>query len=358
MIASSMRYLSLFSGIGGLEADGLAPVLCCELDRACHPLLAARFPDADLHDDVRTLEPPPADVVAGGWPCQDLSVAGLRRGLAGERSGLFFAMLGVAKEARAHTIVAENVPNLLAMQGGGVFRLVREALAGAGYAHVAWRTLNARAFGLPHQRRRVILVASREAAIARALHRPLPEAPPADAPPAAGFYWTAGLHAICYSAGFVPTLKVGSSLSIPSPPGVFFDGTVRKATPAECLRLQGFDHALFAAVRPADAYRMAGNAVAAPVGRFALGSLAGEDPGEVAMRPPGDRVPEHGLWGPEGPVAVLHPEPPLAASLGAFLDLADRRPLSARAAAGLLTRLDRAGKPCPPDLRAALEACV
>lgn len=348
-----MKYLSLFSGVGGLEADGGSPAVCCELDDACHPVLRHRFPSARVHADVRDLQPPRADVVAGGWPCQDLSVAGLRRGLEGERSGLFFELLRVARDARAHTVVAENVPNLLTLQGGTVFRLVLEALARDGYDHVAWRMLDARAFGLPHLRRRVFLVASRHAEVARALHRPLPELPTeAPAPPCAAFYWTAGLQSICYSRGYVPALKVGSALSIPSPPALHYDGHVRKASADECLALQGFDPADFAGVRAADRYRMAGNAVAAPVGRFVMASVQAPAASPKLVDGPagGSGLFSQGeLW------HVAHPEPRLAGNLGAFVAIADRSWLSARAAAGLLARLRRSGKPCPEDLRQLLE---
>ncbi|MDB5098463.1 MAG: ydiP [Cyanobacteria bacterium RYN_339] len=347
-----VKYLSLFSGAGGLEGASASPLACCEIDPDCHAVLARRFPRAALHADVRELKPPRADVVAGGWPCQDLSVAGLRRGLAGERSGLFFELLRVAREAGAHTVIAENVPNLLALHGGTAFRLVLEALAADGFAYVAWRVLDARAFGLPHQRRRVFLVASRHYELARALHRPLPGFDQVDAPACAAFYWTAGIQSICYSQGFVPALKVGSSLSIPSPPALVFDGVVRKARADECLRLQGFEPGDFVGVKAAAQYRMAGNAVAVPVGRFAFGSLDG------AAAPDGVA----GKAGPAGIFAggevrrVEHPVPALANTLGALIDRDDRSMLSPRAANGLLTRLARSGKPCPPELRALLLA--
>ena len=83
-----MRSVSLFSGVGGLEATDHAE-LFCELDSDCRVVLGRRFSGARLHDDVNTLPPVPGlDVVFGGWPCQDISVAGLKRGLAGARSGL------------------------------------------------------------------------------------------------------------------------------------------------------------------------------------------------------------------------------------------------------------------------------
>lgn len=352
------RYVSLFSGIGGLESEVDPPLLCCEKDPACARLLAQRYAGVEVHPDVVALRPPAAEVIAGGWPCQDLSVAGLRRGLEGARSGLFFALLRIAREAGAHTVLAENVPNLLVLEGGRTFARVLDAFAADGFPFVAWRKLNARAFGLPHQRERVLIVASRHREVALALHRPLPPLPAARGESrAAGFYWTAGLHSICYSDGFVPTLKVGSALSIPSPPALHFDGCVRKATPAECLRFQGFDPADFQDMPAKDVYRATGNAVAVPVGRFVFGCLRGEHPGRLQATPGGDRF-RAGLREPGGLFEVEAPPPPLAADLAAFVDRADRTPLPPRAAAGLLARLGRSGKPCPPDLLALLVACA
>lgn len=349
-----MKYLSLFSGIGGLEAMEAEPELFCELDEHCREVLERRFPEVSLHDDISTLDPPSVEVVAGGWPCQDISVAGLEQGLSGERSGLFFEMLRVADEADAHSLVAENVPNLLRMEDGEAFNLVLSALDEAGYEYVAWRTLNARAFGLPHQRRRVFIVASRHREIATALHRPLPstdveEGEPSRPPSAAGFYWTAGTHSICYYEGYTPTLKVGSSLSIPSPPALHFDGVVRKATPEEALRLQGFDPDGFEDLAKSHVYRMAGNAVPVPVGRWVFNSLDANPPERLTLAGFGYTCP-HGFY--EGGVrkAVEHPEPPLARNLSEYVDRTNTDPLSERAASGLLRRLHRSGKACPPDL--------
>jgi DNA (cytosine-5)-methyltransferase 1 len=196
----SMKYISLFTGVGGLESAGIHPLLCCEIDAACWPVLRRRFGDVQIHPDIRTLQPPPADVIVGGWPCQDISVAGLQKGLSGERSGLFFEMLGVAVDAGAHTIIAENVPNLLGMEGGEAFQLVLEALSKEGFTFVAWRTINAREFGLPHNRERIFIVASKHREAALALHRPyqheLVQAA-TEAVACKGFYWTAGLQSIC-----------------------------------------------------------------------------------------------------------------------------------------------------------------
>ena len=362
-----VRYLSLFSGVGGLEGNA-PPELFCEIDAACHPVLRRRFPGVEIHDDVVALtDPPAADVVTGGWPCQDISVAGLQRGLEGERSGLFFRLVDIAVRAGATTVVGENVPNLLTIEQGSAFFELLGTFERLGFPHVAWRTLNARQFGLPHERRRVFVVASKDPDTARALHRPLPATggEPVVGVDIAAFYWTAGLQSICYSPGVSPTLKVGSSLSIPSPPAVHFDGIVRKLTAAECLALQGFDPAQFEGVAAKDVYRMAGNAVAVPVGRFVMETV--ERPGlaadldtaadgddqfdlgrEAAFR--SQRVPTAGIYHGGRLQAVVERATPMARNLADFVDLADRSQLSVRAASGCLDRLERSGKPCPPDL--------
>lgn len=103
-----MRYISCFSGIGGLEASH-SPELFCELDPNAAAVLKARNPAVPIWSDICSLHPPLTEVVAGGWPCQDLSIAGRQEGLKGLRSGLLCELLRVAVEAQAHTVVAKNV---------------------------------------------------------------------------------------------------------------------------------------------------------------------------------------------------------------------------------------------------------
>lgn len=373
-----MKVISLFSGVGGLELDEPAETFC-EIDADCRAVLSHRFPESRLHDDVMTLSPHRADVVFGGWPCQDLSVAGLRRGLAGEKSGLFFRMVDVALEARAHTVVAENVPNLLRLEEGENFRLVVQAFQQAGYEYVAWRTLNARQFSLPHQRRRVFIVASQKKSIATRLFRDPPEQPTraSAAPQAAGFYWTAGLQGLNYSLGYSPTLKVGSSLSIPSPPAVFFEDCVRAITADEALRLQGFSPEDFVGTTPKAIHRMMGNAVARPVGRFVANCVLTSTPrpSKVPFVPTSmqfqlfsetdrdffrvRRWPSAGMViGSEVMTFVEPADVALDASLDSLIDKSNRSRLSERAVTGLLSRLGRSGKPCPPDLLLTLKSLV
>lgn len=366
-----MKSVSLFSGVGGLEADGAAEVLC-EIDADCRVVLQRRFRDSRLHDDVTTLEAVPGvDVVFGGWPCQDISVAGLRRGLAGARSGLLFHMIDFAQASGAGAIVAENVPNLLRLESGENFRLTLEAFEEAGYPFVAWRVLNARQFGLAHERRRVFLVASQERETALKLLRDVRHRPDTvkAKPHVAGFYWTAGIQGINFSVGYSPTLKVGSSLSIPSPPALFYEDVVRTVSPQEAIALQGFPKTPFKGLPPKAVHRMMGNAVALPVGRFVAKSLSVKNATRSGRLVPlylepslfGDirwpsAWPKAGFKDGAEYFEYLDPvvEGPLSTSLEDFIDMESPERLSLRAASGLLTRLDRSGKACPPKLRTAL----
>lgn len=157
-----MRYVSLFSGAGGfdlgLDAAGLTCVAQVEIDRTARAVLARRWPDVPKHKDVRAVgrhNLPACDVVVGGFPCQDLSVAGKRAGLqAGERSGLWWEMLRVVRELRPGVVVWENVPGLLTSDGGRDHWRVCSSLAECGYFG-AWRVLDAQFFGVPQRRRRV-----------------------------------------------------------------------------------------------------------------------------------------------------------------------------------------------------------
>ena len=154
---------SLFSGIGGFdlafERAGFNLAWSCEIEAFPRKVLAHHWPNVPCHDDVRTLggDTPGVDVMVGGFPCQDLSVAGKRVGLSGERSGLFFEFMRVAKTLRPSWVVIENVPGLLSSHRGADFAVVINALVELGYG-VAWRILDSQYFGVPQRRRRVFIV--------------------------------------------------------------------------------------------------------------------------------------------------------------------------------------------------------
>lgn len=344
-----MRYISLFSGVGGLEHPHVKPSLLCEIDPTCHQVLHRLSPTADFVDDVRTLRPGRADLVAGGFPCQDLSVAGRMHGLVGTRSGLFYEMVRVASEAHADHLVIENVPNLLRLSSGSLMRTVIDSLSRR-WPYISWRTLNARQFALPQQRRRCIIIASRDRSVALKLFRAIRSRADSlcENPKACGFYTTAGSRSICYSRGYVPTLKVGSSINIPTPPGIHLGTMIRKASASECLALQGFERRFFRGMSDRDVYRTMGNAVPVPMGRFAMRCIDTNN-----LTPP--RLEEARMIGWTGffdgqlwaPVGIK--DGVLATNLDNFVEPSDDS-LSRRAASGLVRRLERSGTGCPADL--------
>lgn len=162
---------SLFAGIGGFdlgfENAGFTTAWQVELNPVNRAVLADRFPHAERFEDVRRCGAhnlTPVDVVTGGFPCQDISLAGARstnkdkRGLRGERTGLFWEVIRILKEIQPRWVVLENVVNLLAVNDSEDFETVIGALADCGYVG-CWRVLNAQYFGVPQQRRRLFLVA-------------------------------------------------------------------------------------------------------------------------------------------------------------------------------------------------------
>ncbi len=167
-----MRFVSLFAGVGGfdlgLERSGHTCVGQVEIDKHAQSVLARHWPDVPKHDDVTTAIDwadeigltGNVDLVAGGFPCQDLSVAGKRAGLAGKRSGLFYDALAFAQAVKAKTILLENVPGLLSSNQGRDFGVLLTELADAGYSNIEWRVLNSQFFGVAQRRRRVFIVAS------------------------------------------------------------------------------------------------------------------------------------------------------------------------------------------------------
>ncbi len=159
-----MKVLDLFSGIGGfslgLERAGMTTVGMCEIDPFCRQVLRKHWPEVWIHDDVRTLTTPlirercgHIDLIAGGFPCQDLSAAGKGAGLDGERSGLWWELCGVIARLRPRWLLVENVP---ALRTRGADRVL-SCLEGIGYS--VWPlVVGAWAVGAPHKRDRVWIV--------------------------------------------------------------------------------------------------------------------------------------------------------------------------------------------------------
>lgn len=156
----------------GLEAAGMTTAFQCELDAHCQQVLQHHWPDVPKWDDVSTLTGAHVlemtggvDVVAWGSPCQDLSVAGRRAGLAGDRSGLFHEGIRIIKEMQRLSggkfptwSIWENVVGALSSNGGADFGQVLYEMDEAGACFSEWAVLDAQYFGVPQRRRRVFLV--------------------------------------------------------------------------------------------------------------------------------------------------------------------------------------------------------
>jgi DNA (cytosine-5)-methyltransferase 1 len=347
----SEKYISVFSGIGGLEHPSVHPILICESDQPCQTVLRSHYPDAEIIDDICKLDSPPsADYIVGGWPCQDLSSAGTLGGIEADRSGLFFKMLEVAKKAGAHTLIGENVPNLLTINQGKDFLVVLDAFVRAEYRFVSWRVLNARAFGLAQSRRRLFIVASKNPEHALALHASVSDlSTPKSTEKAYGFYWTGGKRSICFSKGFVPTLKIGATDNNGrAPVAVFFRGLIRKLSAEEFLRLQGFSELEEFGFSKSTLLRMAGNAVPLPMGNFVVKSvfdLCRPD----SIRTGFGHTSESGFLEHEMMWEMSSKAPSLCANLADFLDESGDV-LSPQASAGLIVRSVRASQPMPRQL--------
>ncbi len=160
-----MYGLDLFSGIGGITKalEGyVRPVAYCEIDPYARGVLLSRMasraiPAAPVWDDVSSLRGgmlPNVDIIYGGFPCQDISVAGKQIGLGGERSSLFFEIVRLAKETKAEWIFLENVPNIRTKGLGTVL----QTLANSGY-DCRWCALSASDVGANHKRERWFLLA-------------------------------------------------------------------------------------------------------------------------------------------------------------------------------------------------------
>lgn len=182
---------SLFDGIGTFPLSGLqfgfAPIWASEIEAFPIAVTKHHFPDMKHLGDITKIngaEIEPVDVITFGSPCQDMSVAGKREGLAGERSGLFMEAVRIIREMRTATggqyprfAVWENVPGAYSSNNGQDFRAVLEEIAeaeipmpGSGKwatagmvrterVDVAWRTLDAQHWGVPQRRKRIFLVA-------------------------------------------------------------------------------------------------------------------------------------------------------------------------------------------------------
>ncbi len=357
---TDLRVCSLFTGIGGFEVGlqkaGFETVMICDNDPAALAVLKKRFPGIPYRRDITELKTlPTCDVLAAGWPCQDLSQAGGMQGIVGSRSKLINEMFRLLDKTgrKPRFIILENVAFSLHLQSGKAIRHVTEMLQSLGY-NWAFRILDTREFGLPQRRRRIFIIATREENPVSILFDGIGQAQKDPRPDKVGFYWTEGNRGIGWTPEAIPPLKGGSGLSIPSPPAIWDRRNHTFFCPGiiDAEQLQGFKPNWTAPVIEAGLqdrvrWRLIGNAVSVPIAYWVGRRLKAFDAGtlgrtEIPEKPHSRRA-NIGWGGPgrtftqtflaiEGPSKSKH-------ALISNFKFRDEKPLSLRAASGFLERL-------------------
>jgi len=355
-----VKVAGLFAGIGGLES-GLASAghqtqLLCEIWEPARAVLAERMPNVPCERDVCDLKslPEEVDLLVGGFPCQDLSQAGLTAGIGGSRSGLVGEVFRLLDTRRVPWVVLENVSFMLQLDKGRAMRTLIEAFEERGYRW-AYRVVNSLAF-LPQRRERVLFVATTtevDPASVLSVDEVDPCLPATDLTVRAhGFYWTEGVRGLGWAPDAIPTLKNGSTVGIASPPAILLpSGQVITPDIRDAERLQGFSENWTKAAegvgRASLRWALAGNAVSVPVAEWLGERLL--NPGAYDRKRDGE-LPLNGRW-PKA--ARFDGKRRWAVSINAYphwkerLPLADflrhpGKPLSARATRGFLSRTERA----------------
>ncbi len=347
--------VGLFSGIGGIELGlsraGHESLLACEIDPVASAVLGKRFPDVELRDDVCAIDALPAEtqLVAGGFPCQDLSQAGRTAGIEGARSGLVGQVFRLIERRRVPWLFLENVPFMLQLSRGRALDVIVTALEQLDYQW-AYRVVDTRAFGLPQRRRRVLIVASRDDDPRQVLFADdagEPEALDAKGR-ACGFYWTEGVRGLGWAVDAVPTLKGGSTVGVPSPPAIWLpDGGFVTPDIRDAERLQGFakDWTMPAERMRKGKFRwkLVGNAVSVPVAKWVGERLAAPGAFELQdVRPlrSGQAWPNNAWNVGEGRYTCQITEWPKQYKRPPLADFLEHepKPMSERAMAGFLRR--------------------
>jgi len=374
MAAKKLRVAGIFAGVGGLEL-GLARAghhtdLLCEIEPGAVAVLRDRFPGVPVHQDVRTLArfPKSVDLVVGGFPCQDLSQAGLTKGLGGKQSSLVDEVFRLLRVSDVPWVVLETVPCMLQLGRGNAIRHVTGELERLGYEW-AYRVIDTRAFGLPQRRERVFIVASKEGDPSQVLFEGNrePRETPHTAGVACGFFWTEGLRGLGWAVDAVPTLKGGSTIGIPSPPAIWMpDGGVLKLGVRDGERLQGFETdwtlPAEAVAKPSARWGLVGSAVSVPVAEWIgsrLNSPGAYDTGRDGWFSTSGMAPRAARFDGKRRFAVSIGTDPIGLrppSITTFMrDSEPKELLSAKATVGFLMRTRRAKLKFAPGFIEAVE---
>ena len=370
----------LFAGIGGIEAgfqrSGHTTEILCEIEPAAVAVLETNFPETAMHYDVSTLRSlPHVDLIAAGFPCQDISLAGTGAGLGGTRSGLVNEVFRLVENHRPEFLLLENVQHLLRLSRGANMHVILDELERLEYRW-AYRVVDTRGFGLPQRRHRVIILASNGEIDPGSVLFAKQVVPDFDDSIRAlekghtyGFYWTEGKRGVGWARDAVPTIKGGSGLGIPSPPAIFDPATGYAGTPTirDAERLQGFDPDWTDVtlngmeLKAGPRWKMIGNAVSVPVADWLGQELARPASGfdKALLTPLNSKrawpTAAYGDLTSRSAVAVsTHVEVPSHTPISEFL-AEELKPLSKRALTGYIHRARTGTKTFPDGFIEALE---
>lgn len=268
-----MKYFDAFSGIGGfalpLNHAGHECVGFSEIDPHAERVYLSHFPTHENHGDITSIDPntlPDFDLLCGGFPCQPFSVAGKRRGFDDPRGQLFFALCQLIEAKRPRLLLLENVKGLLTHDNGRTFLRILRELDGLGY-DAQWQVLNSRCW-VPQNRERVFILAHRRGSaqpsvfpLRRDCRFTLPKGYRTiafrDDSLREAYTWNA-VNCLVASFNGYPNGRGKPVLLQP-------DGRIRRFTPVECERLQGFPDSWTDGIPERERYKCLGNSVTCPV---------------------------------------------------------------------------------------------
>jgi len=295
--------LDLFSGIGGIrlgfERNGFEAAFSNDFEPSCKITSDLNFGSPQLTvADIREIDIgsiPSFDILLGGFPCQAFSVAGYRQGFddVKGRGNLFFSIADILEKRKPEVFLLENVKNLQGHDGGNTFRIIKETLSELGY-FVNYEVLNTMKFGnLPQNRERIYIVGFRSAAIAQRFRFPEPVELTVrvkdlleENVPDSYYYAGKPLHSRLINdvkstetvyqwrrqyvrenkQGVCPTLTANMGMGGHNVPIIIDQRGIRKLTPRECARLQGFpDSYKLPKIADSLVYKQIGNSVSVPV---------------------------------------------------------------------------------------------
>ena len=294
----NLKVCDVFAGIGGnrlgFEKNGAKCVFSSEINKSAAAVYEANFGDRP-HGDITKINSediPDFDILVGGFPCQSFSCSGNRKGFEDTRGILFFELVRLAKEKQPKVVFMEDVPGLLVHDKGKTFEVVRNTMESIGYDFY-YKLINAADFGVPQARERVYMVCFRKDLNIKSFKFPVGTGrtkcvrdilePTVDVPEEyyikrkdLTFYdckpKPAGTHRIGYFGKKMQGMRIFDiSYQMPtlcSSTGselILVDGRIRRLTPRECARVDGFPESFKIAESKTAAYRQFGNSVCVPV---------------------------------------------------------------------------------------------